>query len=174
MWTRRRIPKARVVTISECASHAVVDAVIGGITGKGSGEQTLARRLYARLEPEWLLIADRNFYNWADWCAAADTGAQLLWRVKADLLLPVLEFAADGSYTSVLINPKIRGKARQTLIDAARTGHDLDPQQARVVRVVEYMVPDRDGDGTDEVICLITTITDPLDAAARTTGPDLP
>ena len=31
-----------------------------------------------RLEEDWLLIADRNFYNWEDWCAAADTGAALL------------------------------------------------------------------------------------------------
>jgi hypothetical protein len=153
-------PKVRVVTVSECVSHAVVDAEMGGISGKGSGEQTLARRLYRRLAEDWLLIADRNFYNWADWCAAADSGAQLLWRIKADLRLPALEFLPDGSYTSVLINPKIRGKARQALIEAARAGHDLDPEQARLVRVVEYTVPDRDGDGKDELICLITTITD--------------
>jgi Insertion element 4 transposase N-terminal len=159
-------PKVRVVTLSECASHAVVDAEIGGIAGKGSGEQTLARRLYRRCEPEWLLIADRNFYNWADWCAAADSGAQLLWRVKADLRLPVLELASDGSYTSVLVSPKIRGKARQALIEAARAGRDLDPDRARVVRVVEYTVPDREGDGTDELICVITTITDPRAAPA--------
>ena len=31
-----------------------------------------------RLEQDWLLIADRNFYNWDDWCAVADTGAALL------------------------------------------------------------------------------------------------
>ena len=30
-------PKARVVTISECASHAVADARIGGVAGKGPG-----------------------------------------------------------------------------------------------------------------------------------------
>ena len=41
------------VTVSECGSHAVVDAEIGAIGGKGSGEQALARRLYARLEPDW-------------------------------------------------------------------------------------------------------------------------
>jgi Insertion element 4 transposase N-terminal len=34
-------PKVRVVTVSECGSHAVVDAEIGGIAGKGSGEQSL-------------------------------------------------------------------------------------------------------------------------------------
>lgn len=157
-------PKVRVVTISECASHAVVAAEMGGITGTGSGEQTLARRLYPRLDPDWLLIADRSFYNWADWCAAADSGAQLLWRVKADLRLPVLEFLPDGSYTSVLINPTIRGQARKALLDARAT--DRDPRQARMVRVVEYAVTDRGGAASGEVICLITTITDPHAAPA--------
>jgi len=52
---RAAFPKARVVTISECGSHAVVDAEIGGIAGKGSGEQSLARQLYRRLEQDWLL-----------------------------------------------------------------------------------------------------------------------
>src|SRR5262249_60772634 len=37
-------PKARVVTISECASHAEVAAVIGPVTSKGSGEQSLLGR----------------------------------------------------------------------------------------------------------------------------------
>jgi len=163
---RSAFPKVRVVTVSECASHAVVDAEMGGIAGKGSGEQALARGLYRRLEPDWLLIADRNFYNWADWCAAADSGAQLLWRVKADLRLPVPQILPDGSYRSVLINPKIRDKGRARLIEAARAGQDLDPAQARYVRVVEYQVPDRDGDGKGELIALITTITDPAAAPA--------
>jgi hypothetical protein len=35
-----------------------------------------------------------------------------------------------------------------------------------VVRVIEYEVPDRDGDGNGELIALITTITDPGTAAA--------
>lgn len=164
--TRSAFPKVRVVTLSECGSHAVVDAEIGGIAGKGSGEQALARRLYRRLEPDWLLIGDRNFYNWADWCAAADTGAALLWRVKADLRLPALQLLPDGSYTSVLIDPKIRGKARTRLIEAARAGQDLTPAQARHVRVVEYQVPDRDGDGKGELIALVTTLTDPVAAPA--------
>jgi hypothetical protein len=156
---RPAFPKVRVVSISECASHAVVDAEIGGVAGKGAGEQSLARRLYRRLAEDWLLIADRNFYNWQDWCAAAGSGAALLWRVKADLVLPVLGILPDGSYSSVLISPKVRGKARQALIEAARAGEDLAEDQARCVRVVEYEVPDRDGDGTGEVIALITAAT---------------
>ena len=159
-------PKARAVTIGECASRAPVLAAIGPCTSKGSGEQSLARDLYPRLKPDWLLIADRNFYNWQDWCTAAGTGAALLWRVKSDLILDPLEFFPDGSYRSVLVNPKIRGKARDKIREAARAGQDLDPQQARYVRVVEYEVPDRDGDGKDELIALITTILDFPDAPA--------
>jgi hypothetical protein len=164
---RSAFPKVRVVTVSECASHAMVEAEIGGVAGQGSGEQALARRLYGRLGDDWLLIADRNFYNWADWRTAAASGAQLLWRVKADLSLPVIEILPDGSYSSVLINPKIRGAARRALIEAARAGQDLHPEQAVGVRVIEYTVPDRDGDGTGELIALITTITDPHAAPAH-------
>jgi Insertion element 4 transposase N-terminal/Transposase DDE domain len=159
-------PKARVVTIGEGASHAAVAAAIGPVTSKGSGEQSLARTLYPRLEEDWLLIADRNFYGWEDWCAAAGTGAALLWRVKADLRLPVLELLPDGSYRSVLVSPKVKGKTRTQLIEAARRREDLDPGKARHVRVVEYEVPDREGDGKGELIALITTITDPQQAPA--------
>ena len=83
-------PKVRVVTIGECGSHAKVAAQMGPVGGKGSSEQALARRMLGQLEG-WLLIADRGFCNWPDWQAAAATGAALLWRVKADLRLPVLE-----------------------------------------------------------------------------------
>jgi hypothetical protein len=164
---RSAFPKVRVVTISECGSHAVVDAELSGVAGAGSGEQTLAGRLYGRLGTDWLLIADRNFYTWAGWKAAAAGGAQLLWRVKSDLGLPMVQMLGDGSYSSVLINPKIRGAARQRLIEAARAGQDLDPDHAVRVRVIEYTVPDREGEGTGELIALITTITGPRAASAQ-------
>jgi hypothetical protein len=34
------------------------------------------------------------------------------------------------------------------------------------VRVIEYRIPDRDGDGSGELTTLITTITDPAAASA--------
>jgi hypothetical protein len=151
-------PKVRVVTVSECGSHAAVLAAMGpAAAGKGSGEQALARDLLPQLERGWLVLADRNFYCWKDWCAAADAGAELLWRVKSGIVLPVLELLPDGSYRSVLIAPKITGRRREALTGAAERGDDLDPGQARYVRVIEYEVPDRDGD--DELIALVTTIT---------------
>ena len=125
--------------------------------------------LYPQLEEDWLLIADRGFYDWPDWCTAADTGAALLWRFKSDIRLPVLEILPDGSYRSVLVTPKAKAAARQELVEAARAGEDLDPARARHVRVVEYEIPDRDGE--DELIALVTTITDPLEAPAAVAAP---
>jgi hypothetical protein len=158
-------PKVRVVTIGECGSHAKVAAQMGPVGGKGSSEQALARRMLGQLEPGWLLIADRGFYNWPDWQAAAATGAALLWRVKADLRLPVLELLPDGSYLSVVARAGLPDKVRAKLIAAARAGEHLDPAQAMRVRVIEYEIGDRDGDG--ELIALITTITDPAAASAQ-------
>ena len=74
--------------------------------------------------------------------------------------MPVLQLLPDGSYLSVLVSPKAGGKARQALIEAARAGDDLDEDKATLVRVIEYEVPDRDGDGRGELIALITTITE--------------
>ena len=156
-------PKIRVVTVSECGSHAPVLAAVGPAAGgKGSGEQALARRLYPALEEGWLLIADRNFYSWADWCAAADAGADLLWRVKSPTRLPVLRAEPDGSWLSVLVSTahKDQPAQRRRLLEAAGRGEDLDEARARYVRVIEYQVPDRDGNGQDGRIILVTTITD--------------
>jgi hypothetical protein len=164
---RPAFPKVRVVTIGECGSHAKVAAQMGPVGGKGSCEQALARRMFGELEEDWLLIADRGFYNWPDWQAAAATGAALLWRVKADLRLPVLDLLPDGSYTSLVAKPTLHDKARNKLIAAACAGEHLDDGQAMRVRVIEYEIPDRDGDGSGELIALITTITDPALASAQ-------
>jgi transposase IS4-like protein len=166
------LPKARVVTVSECGSHAAVLAAVGPASGgKGSGEQSLARGLYPGLEQDWLLIADRAFYSWAGWGAAARTGAALLWRAPGSARLEPLEMLPDGSYRSVLIEPRIDGRRRKALIEAARRGEDLDEDAARHVRVIEYDVPDREGDGKGELIVLVTTITDfraaPAEVLAR-------
>lgn len=158
--TPSAFPQVRVVTLNECGSHAPLAAAMGpGGGGKGTGEQSLARTLYHRLEPDMVVLADRNFYSFTDFTQAADTGAQLLWRVKDTLELPVVQFLADGSYTSLVMAPKLSKKQRTHLLGAARQGHDLEADQARLVRVIEYEPPDR-GQGEPEVICLITTLGD--------------
>jgi hypothetical protein len=137
-------PQVRLVAVGECGTHGIVDAAFGPV---GTGEQTLAAQLIARFTPGMLVLADRNFYSYQAWQQAVATGAALLWRVSASLRLPVLAWLPDGSYRSVLINPAVRGRRREQLIAAAAAGDELDPAQAMVVRVVEYMIDNRSGGG---------------------------
>ncbi|WP_344377153.1 IS4 family transposase, partial [Streptomyces mauvecolor] len=155
-------PQVRMVTLTECGSHAHTAAAMDGIR---TSEQALARHIWPELEAGMLVLADRNFYTFADWCTAADTGADLLWRVSSQLRLPVLKLLSDGSYFSVIHAP-IRGGARQNLLTRAAVGDELDPTQARLVRVVEYEVTDRGSDDEREVICLITTVCEATDVDA--------
>src|SRR3954470_4596154 len=85
--------------------------------------------------------------------------------------MPVIRGLDDGTYLTVLIKPSIRGRRRERLLAAARDGRDLtdintvpdafDERGLPVIhlaRVIEYDVPNRVGNGTGEVIVLLTTI----------------
>ncbi|MCZ4103324.1 IS4 family transposase [Streptomyces sp. So13.3] len=152
--SRSAFPKARVVAVVECGSHAFMDAEVGPWN---RSEKAMAASLLISISSDWLLLADRGFYSFAAFSAATQTGAALCWRAPTQLRLPVLEVLSDGSYLSALVDPAIRGREREELLDEARSGAKPDPAAAHVVRVVEYDVPDRDG---QELICLITNITD--------------
>jgi len=173
---RSAFPKARVVALSECGTHAFLAAQIGSYA---TGEKTLAHPLYSRLRRDELLTADRGFYSWAAWDIAQATGAALVWRAPTQLRLPVVTVLPDGTYTTVLIKPEIRGRRRERLVAAARAGDDLDDIDTvpdafderglpvvHLARVIEYDVPDRTGSGTGELIVVLTTILDPADARA--------
>ena len=163
-------PKIRVVTVSECGSHAPVLAVMGPAAGgKGSGEQSLARKLYPRLDEDWLVIADRNFYNWKDWGTAAGTGAALLWRMKENARLPVLEMLPDHLPRDVPDRAEDhrqetgradrRGPARRGT--GGRTGAEAGAgDRVRRPRPGKATAP-------DELIVLVTTITDFRAATAQ-------
>jgi hypothetical protein len=157
-------PKARVVALAECGTHAFLAAEVDSAA---VGEKTLAQRLYPLLRGDELLTADRNFYSFTAWAQATGNGAALLWRAPTGLALPVLQVLADGTYIAVIINPKIHSSPqRKKILTAARNGEVLDEDLAHLVRVIEYDVPGRAGNGHDELIVLLTTITDPAQARA--------
>lgn len=173
---RSAFPKARVVALAECGTHAFVAAEVDAYS---VGEKTLAARLYPRLRGDELLTADRNFYSWTAWDTAQATGAALVWRAPTQLDLPVISVRPDGTYLTALIKPTIRGARRERLLAAARAGADLADINAvpdafderglpvvHLARVVEYDVPDREGNGTGELVVLLSTITNPRDARA--------
>lgn len=152
-------PQARVVAVSECASHAIIAADVAGCW---AGEQTMAFSLYQHLTAEMLLTADRGFYSFDGWAQARRSGAQLLWRVQAGLRPHKLGDLPDGSWLAVITRPNLRASRRSRLREAARTGTDLG-EDAFVVRVVDYTVANRRGEETR----LITTILDPEQADAE-------
>jgi hypothetical protein len=157
-------PKVRVVAVAECGTHAILDAEAGAFS---TGEKTLAMPLLGRLGADWLLTADRNFYGFPAWRSAADTGAGLCWRAPGQLKLPVLDVLADGTYLTLLIDSTVKGRRREAIWEAARTGQQFDTGAARLARVVEYEVPDRGDPAKRELIALLTTITDPNQASAE-------
>jgi hypothetical protein len=136
-----------VLALAECGTHAIIAAVLGPLA---TGETTLAPSLFGRLGAGMLLLADRGFIGFALWRAAQETGAELVWRAKANQVLPVDRQLADGSYLS--------------RIYAATDRRKRDPI---VVRVVEYTLGTDPGRPAKPApYRLVTTILDPDQAPA--------
>jgi hypothetical protein len=150
-------PQTRIVGLGECGTHAIVGAEVGVAR---SNERELAEGLVGSLEPGMLIIADRGFYSYHLWKKAAESGADLLWRMQDGPNLPVVRPLPDGSYESFLIDPKIRARRN----GQRYRGKPVDEPSGIPVRVVEYEVTNREG--SDEIFCLITTISDPAEANA--------
>ncbi len=60
--------------------------------------------------------------------------------------------------------PGLSAARRARLAEQAKAGQEVPVEMARLVRVVEYTIPDRNPDG--ELIVVVTTITDPHEIPA--------
>lgn len=154
-------PKMQVTALAECATHAIVAAEFGSCR---TGERSQAVQLAGALESDMLVLADSGFYSWDLWHAYTATGADLAWRIGASVSLASIRWLPDGSYLALIFTSGLRAAQRQTLQAQAKAGQPIDDQLARVVRVVEYDVPDRNPDG--DLIVVITTVLDPYDLPA--------
>jgi hypothetical protein len=167
-------PQARLVTLIACGTRGMIDAAMGPCRGKGTGERALAAELLSSLRKGMLLLADRNFYSWDLWNAAAGTGAHLLWRVQEGVLLPVAAELEDGSYLARIQDPaQVR---RRTARNGARRRRGSkqppgnEPVRSVTVRVIQYVLTvteEEEGPGGKrrtvtraEPYRLITTLTD--------------
>src|SRR6266487_3764171 len=81
------------------------------------------------------------------WRTLQATGAELVWRCRQDVTLPVLEVFADGSWRSEL-------------------GQSQPASRRVAVRVIDYHLDDPGRPGQPEGYRLITTIADPERAPA--------
>jgi Insertion element 4 transposase N-terminal/Transposase DDE domain len=159
-------PQLRLVTLVACGTRALLDAAMGPVRGAGAGERSLARALLGSLRAGMLLLADRNFYSYDLWTAAAGTGAHLLWRVKASMHLPVVRELPDGSWLTRVSDPRAARARVHKNGQRRRRGSQLPPEDgplpAITVRVIEYVLTVTTSDGATraERYRHITTLTD--------------
>jgi hypothetical protein len=136
----------RWAALAEVGTHVLFAARMGGWR---LSETAMGLELVSHLKPGMLCLADRLFYGFEMWSKAAETGADLLWRVQKIIPLPRLHTFNDRSYLSE-VRPRSteRKKVRERSIQ---------------VRVVEFDVTVR---GRQEHYRLITTLLDPRQATA--------
>jgi hypothetical protein len=135
-------PQIRFCSLVENGTHILFGTALGSYA---TSEAALADSVVSHLAPDMLCLADRYFFGYPLWTKAAQTGAELVWRVRNNLVLPVHDRLADGSYLS-RIYPSPKARKRNT--------------KGVAVRVVEYkLVAGADAEG-ETIYRLITTILD--------------
>jgi hypothetical protein len=140
-------PQARCAVLVECVTHAILGANLGPYR---TGEWEICKPLLMSLKPGMLCMADRGFSGYEHWRDAKATGAQLLWRCKANRILPRHTELPDGSYLSAIAPTTVsRAQAREQTI---------------VVRVIEYALPGLAD--SEPSYRLLTTLLDPNEAPA--------
>ena len=139
-------PQIRFVSLVESGTHVLFGTQMAGCE---TGEITLARGVIVALRKGMLCLADRNFFGFALWNQARASGADLLWRIKKNLRLPVEKPLPDGSYLS-RIYPSQRDRRHRT--------------NGVVVRVIDYCL--EGVAGAEPIYRLVTTILDPSEGPA--------
>jgi hypothetical protein len=136
-------PHARVESLVEIGTHAILAAEIGPYN---SSEISLSKTILekGKLTNEMLLLADRNYYGYKLWSLALDSNADLLWRIKKNLILYPDNYLSDGSYFSTIFDSKDRNASGLR------------------VRVIEYKLKKN----SSERYRLITNMLDPVHAPA--------
>jgi len=142
---RSGYPQLRFVSLVENGTHVLFGTQLADYH---TAEVTLAHEVIPHLRAGMLCLADRYFFGFELWRKAQGTGADLLWRVKKNLVLPCYKRLSDGSYLS-----RIYASQHDRRTDTKGT----------TVRIIEYMLVGR---RSKTVYRLITTILDPEAAPA--------
>jgi hypothetical protein len=159
-------PQIRLVMLIACGTRTVLDAAFGPCRGTGTGEQALARQLLGSLRAGMLLLADKGFYSYRLWTAAAAAGAHLLWRVKDSMHLPVAAELPDGSWLAHVNDPRAAQARLHGNGQRRRRGSKLPPDTRPLpgitVRVIDYVLTVTEDDGTTRTgrYRLLTTLLD--------------
>jgi hypothetical protein len=133
-------PQIRFVSLVENGTHVLFGSRMANYA---TSEIALAKMILPNLSKGMLCLADRGFFGFEMWKLAVSTGADLLWRVRKNILLPCEKRLPDGSYLSRI--------------------YALQPEQRRgrngiAVRVIDYRL--EGVEGAEPLYRLATTILD--------------
>lgn len=140
-------PQLRFVSLVENGTHVLFGARLGRCD---TAEVTLAAGVLGRLSSGMLCLADRGYFGYDLWQQAASRKADLLWRIRKNLVLPPRQRLGDGSYLSK-VYPSDKDRQRDS--------------QGMVVRVVEYRL--EGVEGAEPLYRLVTTVLDEQAAPAH-------
>jgi Insertion element 4 transposase N-terminal/Transposase DDE domain len=142
-------PQVRVVALSECATHAVLDA---GVWRHDADERACGRRLLRGVGAGTLLLWDRGLHSFEMVKATLARDCHLLGRLPATVKPEVLCTLSDGTQLIRLRPADKRQRAGGERIS---------------VRLIRYTLddPDRPGHGVEHR--LITSLLDPHEAPAE-------
>ena len=113
-------PKIRFVSLVENGTHVLFGSRMADYA---TSETALAKTVLTSLSGGMLCLADRGYFGFELWKQAAATGAELLWRVRKNIVLACEKRLSDGSYVS---------RIYPTQQDQRRGRNGV------VVRVIEY------------------------------------
>jgi Transposase DDE domain len=135
-------PQVRVLALCETGSHVLWRSLIKPYS---CGEVTMAHYLLRSLREDMLLLWDRNFLSYQTLSEVRQRKAQLLARIKKNLVFEPIRVLADGSYLAKMYrNSYDRQKDRKGIL----------------VRIIEYTFEDPGRPGSGETHRLLTTLLD--------------
>jgi hypothetical protein len=146
--TSRGLVQIRILGLTEIGTRTIVAATVGGIRER---TEHLAREVLPAISPRMLVLAGAGFFSYSLWARAAASGADLLWQLSPNAVLPVERRHSDGSYASHVY---------------ANAAHRRAEKDGIEVRVLEVVDPGTEPGETDAEYRLCTTILDPAQAPA--------
>ncbi len=141
-------PQIRLLLLSECGSHAIVDATIKDST---TAERRLAEEVLPALSPDMFLLHDAQFTGLRFWQAVRARKAHVMGPLPSHHLPTYLRQLCDGSYLAAYV---------------PNHQQEQEGEKPLLVRVIEYRITDPRLGEPAQVYRLATTWLNPRTAPA--------
>jgi len=137
-------PLMRFISLIEVGTHVIFETVYSKFS---TGEFTIGKMILEKVKPNMLVLADRLFFSYETLIIAVEKGADILWRVKKNTKLKIIERLPDGSSLAKIYPSERDGR---------------NDSNGIIVRLIEYRIK-----GKQELYRLVTTMLDHIEAPAE-------